>query len=205
MFSLHIDTARTWRGGTEPGLADGERPARDRASSGARGPSERRAPAPDGPRTRAHSSDAANRNGSLGGVETIARLDALQPDVIHAHDPHGVAMAALALSFSASSRTSGGPALVAARRVDFHLKANAFSRWKHLQVDCFIAASDAIRHMLLTDGIDPERTSPYMRGWISKPLQPLRLSTCTRSSGCRMARRWSAMSLRSCLTRASAI
>jgi hypothetical protein len=79
----------------------------------------------------------------------------LMPDVIHAHDPHGVAMASLALSLGASSRTSGGssgtgraPALVAARRVDFHLKGNSFSRWKYRQVDCFIAASETIRQML---------------------------------------------------------
>jgi len=39
----------------------------------------------------------------------------LQPDVIHAHDPHGVAMAGLALSFSAGAARGGRvPALVAA-------------------------------------------------------------------------------------------
>jgi L-malate glycosyltransferase len=78
----------------------------------------------------------------------------LQPDVIHAHDPHGVAMASLALSLGSGSAPGGrAPALVASRRVDFHLKGNAFSRWKHHQVDCFIAASNAIRGMLLADGI----------------------------------------------------
>jgi glycosyltransferase involved in cell wall biosynthesis len=78
----------------------------------------------------------------------------LQPDVIHAHDPHGVAMASLALSLGSGSAPGGrAPALVASRRVDFHLKGNSFSRWKHRQVDCFIAASNAIRGMLLADGI----------------------------------------------------
>ena len=49
----------------------------------------------------------------------------LAPDVIHAHDPHGVAMASLALSLGAGSAKGGRvPALVASRRVDFHLKGN---------------------------------------------------------------------------------
>src|SRR4029077_6204681 len=83
----------------------------------------------------------------------------LQPDVIHAHDPHGVAMASLALSRgSASAKGGPAPALVAARRVDFHLKGNSFSRWKYRQVDCFIAASEAIRQMLIADGVSAERT-----------------------------------------------
>jgi glycosyltransferase involved in cell wall biosynthesis len=96
----------------------------------------------------------------------------LQPDVIHAHDPHGVAMASLALSMgsAAASRSRGSrqgasmPALVAARRVDFHLKGNSFSRWKYRQVDCFIAASEAIRQMLVADGVPAERTVTVHEG-----------------------------------------
>ena len=96
----------------------------------------------------------------------------LQPDVIHAHDPHGVALAALALSIGsgAANRPTGSrqgasmPALVAARRVDFHLKGNSFSRWKYRQVDCFIAASDAIRQMLVGDGVPADRTVTVHEG-----------------------------------------
>ena len=51
-----------------------------------------------------------------------------------------------------STRTPTPP-LVASRRVDFHLKRNSFSRWKYRQVDCFIAASDAIRDLLVADGV----------------------------------------------------
>jgi glycosyltransferase involved in cell wall biosynthesis len=50
------------------------------------------------------------------------------------------------------------PALVAARRLDFHLRRNSFSRWKHRQVDCYIAASEAIRQMLVADGVPADRT-----------------------------------------------
>ena len=89
----------------------------------------------------------------------------LQPDVIHAHDPHGVAMASLALSIGSAAAKGGPmPALVAARRVDFHLKGNSFSRWKYRQVDCFIAASEAIRQMLVADGVPAERTVTVHEG-----------------------------------------
>jgi L-malate glycosyltransferase len=76
------------------------------------------------------------------------------PEVVHAHDPHAVAMAALALSFGAPDPR---PLMVASRRVDFHLQANSFSRWKYRQVDVFIAASDAIRRVLEHDGIPSSR------------------------------------------------
>ena len=56
-----------------------------------------------------------------------------------------------------SARRRQRPALVASRRVDFHLQGNSFSRWKYRQVDCFIAASEAIRHMLVADGIPAAR------------------------------------------------
>ena len=88
----------------------------------------------------------------------------LQPDLIHAHDAHGVAMASLALSIGAASARSGEPPLVASRRVDFHLRNNSFSRWKHRQVDCFIAASEAIRQVLVADGVPPGRTVTVHEG-----------------------------------------
>src|SRR5262249_60011881 len=52
----------------------------------------------------------------------------LKPDIVHAHDPHGVAMAAMALSMSTQIAK---PPLIAARRVDFHLRGSALSRWKY--------------------------------------------------------------------------
>ena len=77
-------------------------------------------------------------------------LRELQPDLIHAHDPHAVSMASMALSTMSDPRR---PALVIARRVDFHLKRNAFSRWKYQQVDAAICVSNAIRDMVVEDGI----------------------------------------------------
>ncbi len=77
-------------------------------------------------------------------------LKQYRPDLVHAHDPHAVAMAATALSFGA---VAPAPPLVASRRVDFHLSGNSFSRWKYRQVSRFIAASGAIAEILIDDGI----------------------------------------------------
>ena len=85
----------------------------------------------------------------------------VRPDVIHAHDPHGVAMAALALSMSTQLFK---PPLIASRRVDFHLRGSALSRWKYRQVDCFICASEAIRQMLIGDGIPQARAVTVHEG-----------------------------------------
>ena len=169
MFSLHIDTARTWRGGQNQVLltVNGLRAIGQRAALVAHPDGELRQRAAEGldlipiaPRAEM----------DLSAAWRLARVvKRLAPDVIHAHDPHGVAMASLALSLGASSATRGSaggraPALVASRRVDFHLKGNSFSRWKYRQVDCFIAASEAIRQMLVADGVDASRTVTVHEG-----------------------------------------
>ena len=85
----------------------------------------------------------------------------LQPEVVHAHDAHAVAMTALALSLG---NTRLKTTFVAARRVDFHIGKNALSRWKYRQVDCFICASAFIRSMLVDDGVPAERTTIVYEG-----------------------------------------
>ena len=161
MFSLHIDTARTWRGGQNQVLLTvlGLRALGHRAMLVAHGAGELRQRAAEGlelvplaPKTEM----------DLSAAWRLSRLiKQVRPDVIHAHDPHGVAMAALALSMSTQPLN---PPLVAARRVDFHIKGNALSRWKYRQVDCFICASDAIRAMLIVDGIPAARAVTIHEG-----------------------------------------
>jgi glycosyltransferase involved in cell wall biosynthesis len=165
MFSLHVDTARTWRGGQNQVLltVNGLRAIGQRASLVAHPDGELRKRVAEGldliplaPRSEM----------DLSAAWRFARvIKRLSPDVIHAHDPHGVAMASLALSLGAgSTHGARAPALVAARRVDFHLKGNSFSRWKYRQVDCFVAASEAIRKMLVADGVPAERTVTVHEG-----------------------------------------
>jgi len=164
VFSLHIDTARTWRGGQNQVLltVNGLREIGQRAALVAHPDGELRKRAAEGlelvplaPKSEVDLSAAWRLN------RVIKKL---QPDVIHAHDAHGVAMAGLALSLGAASAKNGEPPLVVSRRVDFHLRHNSFSRWKHRQVDCFIAASEAIRQMLITDGVPAERTVTVHEG-----------------------------------------
>jgi glycosyltransferase involved in cell wall biosynthesis len=159
MFSLHIDTAKTWRGGQNQVLLTvlGLRALGHRSMLVAHAAGELRVRAKEGldlvPLTPMTEMD-------LGAAWKLSRLiKQLRPDVLHAHDPHGVAMAALALSMGmGGSRTApAAPPLVAARRVDFHMKGNALSRWKYRQVDCFICASAAIRDMVVADGVPASR------------------------------------------------
>src|SRR5437763_7533077 len=168
MFSLHIDTARTWRGGQNQVLltVNGLCAMGQRAALVAHPGGELRRRAAEGlelipiaPRTELDLS---------AGWRLSRVIRRLAPDVVHAHDPHGVAMAALALSIGAAPRKGDRPGvqppLLASRRVDFHLKSNSFSRWKHRQVDGFIAASDAIRKMLIGDGVPPDRVMTVHEG-----------------------------------------
>ncbi|HEX2456773.1 MAG TPA: glycosyltransferase family 4 protein [Vicinamibacterales bacterium] len=155
MFSLHIDTARTWRGGQNQVLVTvmGLRSLGNRTMLVAHPDGELRQRAREGldvfplaPRTEM----------DLGAAWRLARLiKSLTPDVVHAHDSHAVAMASLALSMS--TQPAKLP-LLAARRVDFHLRGNSLSRWKYRQVDMFICVSEAIRDMLVADGVPVDRT-----------------------------------------------
>lgn len=161
MFSLHIDTARTWRGGQNQVLLTvlGLRAMGHRTMLVAHGEGELRQRAREGLDLVAL---APKTEMDLGAAWRLLRLiKRVRPEIVHAHDPHAVAMAALALSMSTDALK---PPLVAARRVDFHLKGNALSRWKYRQVECFICASEAIRQMLLSDGVPESRAVTVYEG-----------------------------------------
>jgi L-malate glycosyltransferase len=161
MFSLHVDTARTWRGGQNQVLVTvlGLRALGHRAVLVAHPTGELRSRAQEGldliplaPRAEM----------DLAAAWRLSRvIKQLKPDIVHAHDPHGVAMASIALSMST---LPAPPPLVASRRVDFHMRQSALSRWKYRQVDCFICASDAIRQIVVSDGIPRERAVTVHEG-----------------------------------------
>jgi glycosyltransferase involved in cell wall biosynthesis len=164
MFSLHIDTARTWRGGQNQVLltVNGLREIGHRAALVAHPDGELRRRAAEGLEL---IPIASRTELDLAAGWRLSRVvKRLRPDIVHAHDPHGVAMASLALSMGAARAGGRSPALIASRRVDFHLKGNSFSRWKHRQVDCFIAASNAIGDILRGDGVPPERVATVHEG-----------------------------------------
>jgi glycosyltransferase involved in cell wall biosynthesis len=154
MTSLHIDTARTWRGGQNQALLTvlGLRSIGERAVLVVHPQGELRRRASEGldliplvPRSEL----------DLHAAWRLTRvIRDVRPSIVHAHDPHGVAMASLALSYQSFTPA---PVLIASRRVDFNLKTNAFSRWKYRQVRAFICASHAICELLTRQGIDKDR------------------------------------------------
>ena len=161
VFSLHIDTARGWRGGQSQVLHTvlGLRAIGHRAALVAH---------PDGELLR-HMSEghdliplAPRGEVDLGAAWRLSRVvRRLTPDVIHAHDPHAVAMASTAVSILSPSPK---PPLVASRRSASHLARTSLSRWEYSQIDCFIANSVVIRDRLVAEGIPRETTSIVNEG-----------------------------------------
>jgi glycosyltransferase involved in cell wall biosynthesis len=161
MFSIHVDTARSWRGGQRQVLLTvlGLRERGHRTVLVAHPEGELAGRASEG-----HDLIRLAPRAEVdlhAGWKLSRIIKEMRPDVVHAHDPHAVALSSLALSFLTSGKC---PGLVASRRVAFHLKGHAFSRWKYHQVDCFIAASNAIHQMLIGDGIDPGRIVTVYEG-----------------------------------------
>jgi L-malate glycosyltransferase len=155
MLTVHIDTARTWRGGQNQALLTvlGLRARGHRTVLVAHPHGELRRRAAEGPDLLPL---APRSELDLAAAWRLARiLRDLRPAIIHAHDPHGVAMAAAAIGFGTGP--SPAPRLVASRRVDFALKLNALSRWKYRQVSAFLCASACIREMLLAQGLPADR------------------------------------------------
>jgi L-malate glycosyltransferase len=161
MFSLHIDTARTWRGGQGQVMHTvmGLRARRLRTALVAH---------PEGELYRRMSEGTdliplAPRNEiDLAAAWRLSRVvKQLNPDVIHAHDPHAVAMAATALSIVSPSPP---PPLVASRRIEFRVAQNSFSKWKYGRVDCFVAISEAVRERLIADGVPRHKTTVVHEG-----------------------------------------
>ena len=161
MFSIHIDTATTWRGGQNQVLLTvlGLNAVGHRTLLVAHPDGELRRRAAEGldfvPLAPSHELDLK------AGWRMSRLFKRVRPDVVHAHDPHAVSMAALGLSMSTLEPL---PPLVASRRVDFHLKANSFSKWKYRQVDAFVAASAAIAGILEADGIPSARIRTVHEG-----------------------------------------
>src|SRR5918992_5472790 len=133
MFSLHVDSARTWRGGQNQVLVTvlGLRALGHRTLLVAHSAGELRQRAKEGleliplaPRTEM----------DLSAAWRLSRvIKQLRPDIVHAHDPHAVATAATALAIAAPSPR---PALVASRRIELRLARNSFSGWEDSRVDC---------------------------------------------------------------------
>ena len=161
MFSVHIDTSRAWHGAQNQTLLAvlGLRSAGHRTWLAAHPDGELKQRAAEGlellPLSPRSEMDFSS------GWKLSRALRQLRPDIIHAHDPHAVAMASMAVSMAYPPPC---PPLVASRRVAFRIKRNAFSLWKYHQVDLFLCASEVIRQQLIADGIPAARTATVHDG-----------------------------------------
>ena len=85
----------------------------------------------------------------------IVRLGLLlrrhRPDILHLHTAHAHALGMLAALLYRPVRT------VVARRVDYPMARGALSRLKYRHVDGYVAISEAVRRILVADGIPPGR------------------------------------------------
>lgn len=161
MFSLHIDTARTWRGGQSQVMHTvlGLRRLDHRALLVAH---------PEGELFRRMSEGtdliplAPRSEIDLNAAWRLSRvLKQYSAAIIQAHDLHAVAMASLALSILSPTPR---PWLVSTRRIEFPIARHSFSRWNHSRVDHFIAISKAVRDRLVADGMPAARISVVHEG-----------------------------------------
>jgi glycosyltransferase involved in cell wall biosynthesis len=89
-------------------------------------------------------------------LRAVRRLAAIisreRIDLVHFHTAH-----AHTLGLLAAQRT-GVPLRFLTRRVDFHIRRHLLNRWKYgPALTAILAISEGIRRVLLADGLDPER------------------------------------------------
>lgn len=80
-------------------------------------------------------------------------IKSLKPDIVHTHDAHALTPALIVKASGQRFR------LINTRRVDFSVNKGFFSRLKYTNryVDRVVAISDAIRNILISDGVSSEK------------------------------------------------
>ena len=166
MRILHLDSARSWRGGQNQVLLS----AQGMTALGHQVivACQRGSALEERARAAGLEVEPLGFGGDLSpaavlGVRRLLRK--LRPDLLHAQDPHAVSASLLAL------RLAPGPRLLASRRVDFHLKGT-LSRWKYRSCRRVIAASRAIARVLEVDGVPPEGMRVVYDGVPLRQAQP---------------------------------
>jgi len=148
MRILHIDTERGWRGGERQVLwLAAELARRGHASIVAARPGEPLAQRANDAGIEVVGCAPRFEADPRVGLQLRRLMRNRGIDVVHAHTAHAVGLGAVA------TIASDVP-LVAARRVDFHLRANLGTRWKYRHADAIIAISGAVAIVLASDGID---------------------------------------------------
>ncbi len=147
---VHVASGREWRGGQKQVWLLARALARiagvHQLVVTGRGSELARRLAHDGVRTRLVTWRSGLDPRALWATLRAARGD--KPVILHAHDAHALTIAGIV------SRLTGAR-LVVTRRVDFHLRHPGF--W--VRADRVIAISEAIRRIVVADGIPPERVT----------------------------------------------
>jgi glycosyltransferase involved in cell wall biosynthesis len=78
--------------------------------------------------------------------------------IVHLHSPHAHALGLLA------AKSGGNCKVVLSRRVDFPIKKNILSRLKYANVDRVIAISQRVKQVLMADGLPEERIDVVYSG-----------------------------------------
>jgi glycosyltransferase involved in cell wall biosynthesis len=163
---LHVDTARSWRGGQNQVLltAQGLRSRGHQVALACRAGGELEARA----RAAALSVRPLPFRGDLWppAVTSLAAvLREVKPRLLHLHDPHAVSAGLLARRLASPVKA------VATRRVDFPLKG-AFSRAKYRACERVIAVSSAIRKELVRSGLHEEQVRLVHEGVPDRAPRP---------------------------------
>lgn len=166
MRSLHIDTEPTWRGGeqqlfyTLEGLCARGLLATLLAQPGS--------PLVERARAAGFDARAFRMRGELDLVAAWRLVRLLREecfDIVHCHTPHAHAIAVAALWFASANPR---PKLVVARRVDFSIRRRAdvlgLSSRKYNRADCIIAVSQAVREILVRDGVKASKIAFVREG-----------------------------------------
>lgn len=159
MKVLHVDTEMTWRGGQQQAVYLYEGMLKQGADCGfvCRPGSSLQDHFKRG--SLAH--EAISFHGEadiLSGLKLALCAKRGGYDILYLHSGHALGWGWLARLFFPSLK------LIAARRVDFPIKRNLFSRIKYNSADRVIAISENIRRVLVSDGIDPGKISVIHSG-----------------------------------------
>jgi glycosyltransferase involved in cell wall biosynthesis len=159
MRILHVDTATEWRGGQNQIVltAEGQAALGHEVLVFANAHGELR--------SRASNAGLPVRGAAVGrgdlSFQTLGAIRdavvAFSPEVIHIHESHGIAGAILAARGAANR-----PRLIASRRVDFPLRF--LSRLKYGRMDKVLAVSLAVRDVLVSTGLSPDRVALVHEG-----------------------------------------
>jgi len=160
LFSMHVDTALSWRGGQNQVWLT----VQNLRTNG------HRAMLIANPKGELY--HRASNEGDLYPLVLRFEIDLFsawrlsqllrlhRPHVLHAHDAHAAAVSSIALSLSFTKHIR----FIVSRRVDFRLGQTFLSRWKYHRVEKFICASDAIRQILINDGMQTAKTTVVHEG-----------------------------------------